>query len=214
MPETAIRTCPKGHPMTPDNLRGGKRLAAGIHECLTCHREREKGRSRRSGIPSRTNWIEQGVCSAGHPATPDNIRYNKGKPECATCHREKQIARYHADPETHKRKASDWKKRNRKSAAEGEARWRREHIEHHRAYMRQQQRWRRLGKDSAALEYATVLLNDPCSYCGERAGTIDHIVPIIAGGSNKAENLTAACHGCNTQKNAKPALIFMAKRAA
>jgi hypothetical protein len=42
--------CPKGHPLVPGNLRGGKRLARGHRECLTCHRERERARgSRRSG---------------------------------------------------------------------------------------------------------------------------------------------------------------------
>lgn len=53
------------------------------------------------------------------------------------------------------------------------------------------------------------LYGDPCSYCGEAGGTVDHIVPIKDDGTNDPENLTAACHSCNCSKNDRPLLHFM-----
>ena len=50
--------------------------------------------------------------------------------------------------------------------------------------------------------------NYRCFYCGEKFNndnppTIDHIVPVIAGGSNRLSNLVTACLKCNRQKGHK-----------
>jgi 5-methylcytosine-specific restriction endonuclease McrA len=42
-----------------------------------------------------------------------------------------------------------------------------------------------------------------CRYCGGEADTIDHIVPRRLGGTDREENLTAACRGCNSSKNGR-----------
>ena len=51
-----------------------------------------------------------------------------------------------------------------------------------------------------------------CAFCGigfdEAEFTIDHIVPRAKGGSNKDENLLAACRPCNTSKNSADIEIF------
>jgi 5-methylcytosine-specific restriction endonuclease McrA len=39
-----------------------------------------------------------------------------------------------------------------------------------------------------------------CGYCGEKANTVDHILPISRGGRNTWTNTVAACHSCNTVK--------------
>jgi len=39
-----------------------------------------------------------------------------------------------------------------------------------------------------------------CAYCGERAATVDHILPISRGGRNTWTNTVAACHTCNARK--------------
>ncbi|MDP9328026.1 MAG: HNH endonuclease [Actinomycetota bacterium] len=44
-----------------------------------------------------------------------------------------------------------------------------------------------------------------CAYCGSPATagnplTIDHIVPLVHGGTNRRENLTVACRRCNDVK--------------
>ena len=40
-----------------------------------------------------------------------------------------------------------------------------------------------------------------CSYCGEKATEIDHIVSKSKGGSNSMHNLTPACRSCNEKKS-------------
>ncbi len=66
--------------------------------------------------------------------------------------------------------------------------------------------------DALAIEYAEVLLRDPCSYCGDPAGEIDHIAPVFEGGKSNWENLTAACKSCNSAKHTRSMLHFFAGR--
>lgn len=43
-----------------------------------------------------------------------------------------------------------------------------------------------------------------CTYCGSvEDPTIDHIVPLIRGGTNDMDNLTPACRSCNSSKGDK-----------
>jgi hypothetical protein len=58
-------------------------------------------------------------------------------------------------------------------------------------------------------ETTTYLRLDPCSYCGEPAGTIDHIDPLRTGGERVWENLTAACQRCNSSKGTRPLLFSL-----
>jgi 5-methylcytosine-specific restriction endonuclease McrA len=39
-----------------------------------------------------------------------------------------------------------------------------------------------------------------CQYCGDRAETLDHVVPRSRGGSHSWENVVAACRPCNVRK--------------
>ena len=39
-----------------------------------------------------------------------------------------------------------------------------------------------------------------CQYCGNRAESIDHVVPRSRGGQHIWENVVAACRRCNTSK--------------
>lgn len=68
---------------------------------------------------------------------------------------------------------------------------------------------RGLKTDEWTLPYIAILQKDPCSYCGDPAGTIDHIVPIADGGTSEWGNLAAACQPCNTSKGKKSLLEFM-----
>lgn len=47
-----------------------------------------------------------------------------------------------------------------------------------------------------------------CVYCGDPAAHIDHVVPLVRGGTNAAENLAAACARCNLSKGPKTAAEF------
>lgn len=47
--------------------------------------------------------------------------------------------------------------------------------------------------------------NFTCRYCGAKAPDVelrvDHVIPVALGGSDKPENLVAACHDCNSGKS-------------
>jgi 5-methylcytosine-specific restriction endonuclease McrA len=65
------------------------------------------------------------------------------------------------------------------------------------------------------------LQGDPCSYCGELGGSIDHIVPRLEGRTwslkdpwNQWPNLTSACKSCNNSKRQKSLLGFLYARKA
>lgn len=116
---------------------------------------------------------------------------------------EAQATRRRTDPEFRAR------------AAERHTRWVEQNAERHRAYMNVYLRARRalLAKpDKMLREYAAILRGDPCAYCGERGGVIDHIWAVARGGANTWENVTAACGRCNRSKGTKPLLMFLLTR--
>ena len=39
-----------------------------------------------------------------------------------------------------------------------------------------------------------------CTYCGDVANEVDHIIPKVRGGEDTLENLTSACRQCNLLK--------------
>ena len=43
--------------------------------------------------------------------------------------------------------------------------------------------------------------NHLCAYCGQKADTVDHIMPKSRGGGNTWDNLIAACFPCNNYKD-------------
>lgn len=110
-----------------------------------------------------------------------------------------------------------WAERNREKVRASVRRWNAANPE---AVRRVQRRWRerhrdllrnrsRLGKNPHSHEYASVLRQDPCCYCGGPCESIDHIEPVIEGGSHEWTNLTASCGSCNSSKNARPLLTFL-----
>ncbi len=54
----------------------------------------------------------------------------------------------------------------------------------------------------APLSRRGVFLRDGgrCQYCGDKAESIDHVIPRSRGGEHRWENVVAACRRCNTQK--------------
>lgn len=62
---------------------------------------------------------------------------------------------------------------------------------------------------SEGREFAAIIINDPCAYCGESGGTVDHIQAVAAGGDGDWLNLTGACASCNSRKRAMPLLHFL-----
>lgn len=42
-----------------------------------------------------------------------------------------------------------------------------------------------------------------CHYCGEKANSVDHIVPVSRGGTDDEDNLVSCCRSCNSRKGTK-----------
>lgn len=55
------------------------------------------------------------------------------------------------------------------------------------------------------LEDVSEKANGVCHYCqvhfGRSALTVDHVVPLVRGGTNTADNIVMACSACNMSKN-------------
>lgn len=51
-----------------------------------------------------------------------------------------------------------------------------------------------------------------CRYCGQESSemVVDHVIPVASGGSDKDDNLVAACKRCNSKKSDYPAQKLIA----
>jgi hypothetical protein len=53
-----------------------------------------------------------------------------------------------------------------------------------------------------------------CRYCGKQLTrftcTLDHVTPVVAGGTNALDNLVTACLSCNSKKHQRPVGDFLA----
>ncbi len=106
-----------------------------------------------------------------------------------------------------------WYQANRAERIEANRRWRAENPEKARALARLRNYRKRYNLTPEAIEYAAVILADPCSYCADGiAEHVDHIDPLAKGGGNDWDNLTGACHGCNSAKRDTPLLAFLLRR--
>lgn len=112
--------------------------------------------------------------------------------------------------------ARAWRRANPERAAEHRRRSRKKWYAKNRARViaaaTDRTRWiRRVKRHPESGPFLNVLLNDPCAYCGSRGGrmTIDHIVPVVEGGTHGPDNLTGACYSCNSSKQADSLLLFM-----
>lgn len=83
-----------------------------------------------------------------------------------------------------------------------------------RERLRIEKRKRRLDRNSDAFIYSEIVRRDPCAYCGERGGVVDHIVSLSTGGANRWDNLTGACLRCNSSKRSKDLVGFLHARMA
>jgi 5-methylcytosine-specific restriction endonuclease McrA len=52
-----------------------------------------------------------------------------------------------------------------------------------------------------------------CSYCPRPATTVDHVLPLILGGTNYEGNLAPCCKSCNSSKGARLLVKWRRSRA-
>ena len=72
-----------------------------------------------------------------------------------------------------------------------------------------------LGSEDRSLsaEYRQIIAVDPCVYCGNAAQAIDHIIPVVEGGSDRWDNLAPICRDCNSAKRTRSLLeVLLARR--
>lgn len=117
--------------------------------------------------------------------------------------------RYRAEQNKHYHKHKDDPKYREVRAASGK-RYRKQNPEKVRAKSLRDARSRRFDRDPTSTRYAEILRCDPCCYCGSTVNpTVDHIIPIVQGGSNLWSNLTSACASCNCSKRDISVLFFL-----
>lgn len=198
-----VSKCPHG----PDAPKRPNRS-----DCANCHRERELQRGRSKGAKP---YVPPTHCAKrGHELTDETRRKGPGKwTLCAVCHRIDENDRRKAAIAESRRRAREYARAHKAEARARHKAWREANVERARAYARDAQRARHVGRDPDGKEYLKILLRDPCSYCGGPAGTIDHIRPVVRGGANVWENLTAACKTCNLRKHDSQLLVFMLRFA-
>ncbi len=89
--------------------------------------------------------------------------------------------------------------------------WQKEHPDRCRAYRKPSQSRRKARLRNAvgfftATEWRGLLglYRNRCAYCGKRNKrlTVDHIVPLVGGGTNTIDNIVPACSRCNSSKGA------------
>jgi 5-methylcytosine-specific restriction endonuclease McrA len=179
---------------------------------------------------SLTRFQRCGKCGCTKPKTLEFFGRSKDhrdglETRCKTCMRRKyrewaavnkerkaayDKQRRDENPERHAATYRNWFLKNRERRYEYRRR-RMQENEDFRLRVRHSstQRRRNIKYTQAALDYVPVLRCDPCSYCGQPAESVDHIVPVIAGGSSDWDNLTAACRQCNSSKRERSLLAFL-----
>lgn len=112
-----------------------------------------------------------------------------------------------------------WREQNRDKLREADRRYREENLDKVREA---EKRWRDANPDirrmatqrrkarkrsattfSIASKDLRRLRDARCIACGESAGTIDHLIPLVRGGTHGVGNLAAMCRSCNSRKNAR-----------
>jgi 5-methylcytosine-specific restriction endonuclease McrA len=103
-----------------------------------------------------------------------------------------QKQQYNAE---HREERSAYKQRHREANPE-----KHRENEHRR-------RARKNGATIGPVDEAAVyeLYGHRCIYCGATEDlTLDHVIPLAAGGAHSEDNLVVACRSCNASKNARP----------
>lgn len=134
------------------------------------------------------------------------------------------LKQYWKDPETRRaaRREYYWNDPEAERARTREYSKRPEAKERAKLYAREYRRknpvlarariWKKKGAPLQEKTYAEMLTRDPCSYCGRKAGEIDHITAVSKGGPSSWDNLTAACVPCNRSKFNHPLVLWLAKQ--
>lgn len=125
--------------------------------------------------------------------------------QCRECRRQHYAAWKAANAEALLKRRRAKYEANRPRELERMRAWRARNPRHN-VRRRLEARLENLPISDESVDYAEIILRDPCAYCGGEATTLDHIVPLSDGGTHDWDNLTPACKPCNSRKNDGPIL--------
>jgi len=100
----------------------------------------------------------------------------------------------------------DYCRENAEENRRRSAQWQRNNREQRNEYCRNRRARRRSNGGSHTVEEWLALCDaydGKCARCGAEKQTLDHIVPVLLGGSNDIENIQPLCRSCNSSKGAK-----------
>jgi 5-methylcytosine-specific restriction endonuclease McrA len=138
--------------------------------------------SREAFIARAAKWKKENPEAARASAARSRAKHGD---EHRAAARERARRNYAADPQKFKDRFNTWAQSSRGRA------W----------FTDNRARRRGAPFTEEALAWVESLVDPLCTYCGEPANSIDHIVPIINGGTSERENLTPACMDCNRRKS-------------
>lgn len=180
-------------------------------KCRKCGNEFSGERCKACSKVYAAKWraVNPGKIEAWQADNPDRVKAASDK--WRANNREKLNA-YAAkqrkeNPEKARAKDAKWRIANLEKARAADAKWRTEHPEQKRA--NNQNRRARIkgnGGKYTATEWEALKqkYGHKCLDCGEvKSLTIDHVVPIVAGGLNTIDNIQPLCLSCNSKKHAK-----------
>jgi 5-methylcytosine-specific restriction endonuclease McrA len=124
--------------------------------------------------------------------------------------RARSRAAYAKNPERNRAWARRWNKEHPEEARERVAEWAKANPDKMQVIRLRRRGLLRKAGDANPAHLAKLLSEPCCAYCeaafepcSMRERTIDHVRPLVRGGTNATENLLAACRRCNSQKNRK-----------
>ena len=174
-------------------------------ECVECSRLRSLRRSRikaaEPGFKEARSIRRRALYDTNRMAEREKLRnyYQANKARCLEYHKR-------SDEKHHDRKL----KRMREWAARNPELVR---INRHERRARQH---RAAGSHSVAdIKWLYASQNGLCVVCRRKLGKgyhVDHIVPLVGGGTNDRRNLQILCEPCNRSKHAKDPITFMQSR--
>lgn len=165
--------------------------------------------------------------------TKDKQKRDGLRPICKICTNEQINAKNRANPERNRAKVKAWKERNSDYVKERAAQWRAENAEHlknlnaayrannkdkclvHGANRRARKRAAVGSVSRDIIPKLLALQKGKCPCCGKHLGKdfhLDHIVPLVEGGTNADSNMQLLRSKCNLQKNRKHPVDFMRER--
>jgi hypothetical protein len=184
------------------------------------HSEFHLNSTGRDGLKSTCKLCSNAQSAAWRKRNPDRVASNSLAHRVAN--REKARANSAAwriaNPDKAKESVAEWRKRNPEKAKASAAAYAKKNpeakkIHHQNRRARKKQSNGRLSKGLA--EKLFQLQKGRCVCCGKPLGDdyhMDHITPLLLGGTNTDDNIQLLRAICNMQKHAKDPIDFMRQR--